>query len=534
MRSLLVFPKAVLRTESRRLRTYILRLTVCVVIGLFLLQAYEQQMWLGAAGLSYFTSITVINVIILLLAGISTFASVITEEKEQGTMGLLRMTPMSAPSVLLGKTVGRLLGVTSVLLLQLPFVVLAVTLGGVSLQQVFAVEIALLGFMVLMCGLGLFWSVLLARSRSASLMVGVTVVAVVMVRIWALSVQAGAWRFMPGLFVSVATVVPFERNIVTRLVEILGTGWGGGLVGYQAWRDAAVGAGLFGASCLLYGRFARDSISSTGTRPWRFRGLFARRNASDRDAATLRRRPAMRRGLISPGRAWRWPIVWKDFNFLTGGVTGAVGKVVLVAVLMGAFTLLALGMHEEPDAEDYGTLLFVIMCFLTGLELVVQSGRIFNREWRWGTLQMQGMLPVSVAGLAWRKIAGHALSMIPNAVLFVFALLLNFQIVEDFFEELEHDSEFFWGILVFVAGHVAFFQLTATLSLYLQRGALVGAVAVAFVTVMAFGFFVGWVSWLDMLDEETVFFLICLALTAAAVVLHLRMLKRLATLLGQD
>ena len=52
------------------------------------------------------------------------------EEKEEQTLGLLRMTGLSPLSILLGKSTSRLCGALLLLAAQFPFTIFAVTLGG--------------------------------------------------------------------------------------------------------------------------------------------------------------------------------------------------------------------------------------------------------------------------------------------------------------------------------------------------------------------------------------------------------------------
>src|SRR6187549_221742 len=60
-----------------------------------LLYARASSLSVGSSGLMYFEAIIWVNAIYITIAGCSFFASVITEEKEQGTLGLLRMTDIS-------------------------------------------------------------------------------------------------------------------------------------------------------------------------------------------------------------------------------------------------------------------------------------------------------------------------------------------------------------------------------------------------------------------------------------------------------
>ena len=110
----------------------------------------------SAPGRDVFRYMCWVNFFLLNLAGVSFFSTVITEEKEEMTLGLLRMAGISPVGILLGKVTPRLLGVVLLLSVQLPFTILAITLGGVAINQILAAYVALLAFAVLMAGLGAF------------------------------------------------------------------------------------------------------------------------------------------------------------------------------------------------------------------------------------------------------------------------------------------------------------------------------------------------------------------------------------------
>ena len=63
---------------------------------------------------------------------------------------------------------GRLMNGVMLLAAQLPFTMLAVTLGGVSNQQIFAAYAVLAAYMLLVFSLALLGSVLFQRARQAA------------------------------------------------------------------------------------------------------------------------------------------------------------------------------------------------------------------------------------------------------------------------------------------------------------------------------------------------------------------------------
>ena len=164
-----------LREDSRQKLTYIARSGLVVVILLFLFSVQSSMGWANAPGLEFFTIVIGIDFIFVLLAAVSYFCSAISEEKEEMTLGLLRMTNLNPLSILLGKSTSRLC--TAILLFgaQVPFTMLAITLGGISLHQVFAAYLAVAAFLVLISNLALLASVICRRTAGAAVFTGISI-----------------------------------------------------------------------------------------------------------------------------------------------------------------------------------------------------------------------------------------------------------------------------------------------------------------------------------------------------------------------
>ena len=141
-----------MRVDTRLARTHLIRLGFALLMLLFLVQVQVAFEKYSAPGRDVFRSICWVNFFLLNLAGISFFSTVITEEKEEMTLGLLRMAGISPVGILMGKVTPRLLGVILLLSVQLPFTFLAITLGGVAVNQILAAYVALLSFAVLLAG----------------------------------------------------------------------------------------------------------------------------------------------------------------------------------------------------------------------------------------------------------------------------------------------------------------------------------------------------------------------------------------------
>src|SRR5262245_15541591 len=179
-----------LRLDARLWRTHLFRLGFALLVCLSLVyaQVLTATTLVGAPGLTLFRTMTWLNLVLISLAGISFFATAITEEKEEDTLGLLKMAGVDPLGILLGKSTSRLLGTILLLLVQFPFTLLAITLGGVRLTQVAGAYCLLTAYMILLGNVCLLCSVVFRRVGLASTVTGVVIVIFLL--------AAGAIRFI--------------------------------------------------------------------------------------------------------------------------------------------------------------------------------------------------------------------------------------------------------------------------------------------------------------------------------------------------
>src|SRR5260221_1184627 len=137
-----------LREDGRLKFLYFARAGLVSVILLFLFITQRQMGWTNAPGLRFFEVVVAVDLVFVILAGVGYFCSAISEEKEEMTLGLLRMTNLNPLSILLGKSTSRLCAAILLFAAQVPFTLLAITLGGISLRQVLAAYVAVGSFLV--------------------------------------------------------------------------------------------------------------------------------------------------------------------------------------------------------------------------------------------------------------------------------------------------------------------------------------------------------------------------------------------------
>ncbi len=157
-----------LREDALLLRYHMLRGGIVFFLMLNVVQANESMFNNASPGLELFRGLLMNNILLISLAGIGYFATPIAEEKEEETLGLLLMAGVSRLGILLGKSTSRLI-ITLVLgLIEVPFLLLAITLGGVTQHQIWCGFALVASFTIFVANLGLLFSVVCSTTASAS------------------------------------------------------------------------------------------------------------------------------------------------------------------------------------------------------------------------------------------------------------------------------------------------------------------------------------------------------------------------------
>jgi len=227
---------------SARRRTYVLRVLYATVLYGFTTFYFwnEMQAWGGNSfallgrGRDLFTQVAWMQFIGLYLFLPAITSGVLTIEKERDTLSLLLLTRLGPWSILIGKLFSRLVPMASVLLLSLPLVAVAYSLGGLN-----EVEI-----------LSLAWTL-----------------AITAIQVGALALACSAWfRTTAGSFVAtyvlgailfLGPAILIKQGYFHRLVEFLGEycrvqGLGGPLGSSSSFENDEVGLILFGPWVCLY------------------------------------------------------------------------------------------------------------------------------------------------------------------------------------------------------------------------------------------------------------------------------------------
>lgn len=440
-----------LRDGARRRRAHWVRLASVIVLLGMLIEAHVSGAALGAPGLRLFRSICYLSVALISLAGLGFFSSVVSEEKEEGTLGLLKLADLSTLSIVLGKSTSRLAIALVVFIGQLPFALLSITLGGLTANQVWSACVALAAYLVLVANLALLCSVVSRRTSSASLLLFLALLMGLGAAPW-LSASRAALEFEKVAPVDSAAMNAvwgacdfFESNsVLTRIDRILTTGFRESAFSVQVWTNLAAAAVFFVIACLIFDRFT-EYVGATG---------------GDRGGATHR---LWHRRSLRP-RPWRWALVWKDFYLLSGGA-------VFLLVKTGFYVLLIGALYWQPDAVGalFGVSLPEAAWFSAVMiaiaELLLLSTRTFHYERAEGALPCLMVLPRSLPSIAYAKLAGCLLGSVPTLLMFI--VLARIAPLDSMREE-----HFFEGVVPFIMAFVVLLHLTVLYSLIVRWGAL--------------------------------------------------------------
>ena len=151
-----------LRVAARRKSTYRIRAWTAVValgVGFFSLFPVLLMPGTGSAGKSLYTTLTGFIFGLCLLAGPLLAADCLSEEKREGTLGLLFLTDLKGYDVVLGKFMAMSLNAFYGLLAVLPVTGLSLLLGGLTGGEFWRTTLALLNALFFSLATGMLVSV---------------------------------------------------------------------------------------------------------------------------------------------------------------------------------------------------------------------------------------------------------------------------------------------------------------------------------------------------------------------------------------
>jgi ABC-type transport system involved in multi-copper enzyme maturation permease subunit len=456
-----------LMLDCRHWLTYAMRFLLVLVMipALAIFASWSKSQ---AVGLVYFKALLLVNFLFISLAGLTFFASAVSEEREEQTLELLALSGIAPGSLLLAKSTSRLLSGVLLLAAQLPMTMLAVTLGGVGPWQILCCYVTLLAYMVFLCNLSLVASVIAPRTILASVLVLLSLFGLYAIP-YLIKLGLGfTITTRIGLFLDALTDAWLRFCPITRLNEIVMPGFRGEPLGATVWLNLAAGAVLFlAAVALFHWNFGRDT-RSVGRQYWR---------------RFIPKLPTRLQERLQAARVWeRGALVWKDFHYLNGGRRAIAFKVIILAGFFLCSIILVTGgmriaLDERFQFDMLGKLMVLTAAVLGVAELILISARIFRHELRRDTFIGLMTLPVDLRTLIAAKLGGGLLSLLPTLIYGLVGVLIIAPSFADFADLLGH--RIFWSSLmsVLLLGHLAM-----ACSLYMRWGAVAASLICFFAT----------------------------------------------------
>lgn len=420
--------KQSLTTEGRRLGSHAIRFGLIVILYLALCYA-NRSSWRNAVGLPLFQSQLLITSFFLSVTAVFGFSQTIAEEKEEETLGLVRLTDISPLAIILGKTVGVLCEALLLVAVQFPFAVIAITLGGISWAQVYAGYTALLAYLWLLASIGITLSVCRPNGGSAARWTAITI----------------AVYALPPFLSSFSSSIEWKAlceasrpiSLPVRLVDVTESGFQ-----ESAWCPAVFFGVITGIVCILFSWWKFDSLAMSEV------ALHIPRSLQ-----VLHRKSR---------RAWMRSIIWREYVFSTGGSVWTMVRIAVQAIVF----FLVLRTHYSDDL-GFVCAWSAIFSGLFGLiDGTWSASRLFQDEIRHKTWSSLVQTPLSLPQIALDKVYGWVIGLAPTIAspfLFIVAVLIFDEHIP---RELLIPAELLVGTLTIGLSVFGYLHLLVLLSLY--------------------------------------------------------------------
>jgi hypothetical protein len=467
--NILAFLERGLRVDARLVRLHVLRLGMVLLVFGALFIAHLGSVTVGAPGLGFFAWICWTTLIFSTLAGSTFFATCITEEKEEQTLGLLTLANIRPAALIVGKFLPRLCNALLILTVLFPFTLLSITLGGVTWEQVWAAYWLLFAHVVVMGSIGLFFSIISRNSGWAIawtllgqllFFAGPPIVAAVLGPLVSSgSVITGISWLDGGLqWLSRISLSAVDSLAFVRINQILSTGFDESAFSLQVLSNLGLSASLFIAGWLLFPLFNRSAESTTEQITVWQRGVRLQRGSR---------------------RSWKWAIAWKDFYYVAGGPTWWGARAICFLPLAVIAGLAANNFNWDSQLRHRlgETLMLIVLFGAIPIELTLLAARLFRAEIKDGTWANLAGLPLSMAHIAYAKVIGSLLGLAPAVALLLAGALLSPESIRNVLFSARGEGFMFVAVYgYYFAVFLIFLHLTALYSILINAwaGVLLG------------------------------------------------------------
>lgn len=459
-----------IRQDSRTISHHLMRAAVAAfILFLFATMVYSTRLQVGAGGDFAAQVFNCCYWFLTLLGGVH-FSVAISEEKEEQTLPLLKMTGASSFAILLGKSLPRLAVTLLFLLCVAPFLLLSVTLGGVLTTGLISSILSVLCYSLMLSQIGLLASVLARDSRRAFSL---------MALFWSVTELQWLWVMLFGELELMSSSLYhdwYDRacswslvwNLKSTLLAFSPTDWWFPHMTFEV----VVSTVAFCISLLLFNRFTEERSTSAAS-GW-MSNLLAANHSS---------------------RVWDGAAEWKSWHVLTGGfrwfLIRAIGGTVISFGIVSVIVLLV-GGELNAEAICIGSFWVALVIFLLSVGRML--GLVYQTEIQQKTLSTLVMLPKPAPQTFLSMLKGLLPAILGSLIPVIIGFLCMTMVLlehSSFLRDLSNifGEPWFWH---FFSWALLTLALATFLSTRVRHGALLIAIGLLwFVGPMFFSVFVG-------------------------------------------
>lgn len=458
-----------LRQDNRLMRYHLLRFAVAGLLAIMVLIMWEAGLRGESPGRDLLSMLAYANFFAVTIVGGFLFAPTITEEKEEQTLGLLRMTHIGPSALVLGKSIPKLMLISLILIVQMPLLFLTRTLGGVDWPLITNAYLLIFCQLFGVVSISMLASVVMRTSTGAVVLTGTLLFFWFMLAIVIEDARLSSATLSPLEELLLRCLIPLSP--ISQMGRVLQTGANvGGTF------QTCIAVLLMSAACYLFGVMTFsywNTQESTQTelellrekvgRFWhRLTGRARRRPVSSPPASnapvtnlsltevsqtSVEVTPVQQR--IKTGRTrrshpcWQHAIAWKDYFLLGGGRTGLRTRCV-IAVIFVLYAMLSLSsdfLHPlllgtltytpiSALARSWGYAISVAALYALCFDLVYLTVNLFSRDRKEQTWESLLILPLSLGAICRQKVWGAAIHLIPWIACIVLGMCMTIT-VED-------------------------------------------------------------------------------------------------------
>lgn len=416
MRGSFIFASFALKKDTRDKKTHLLRFVCIGIVFCILFSSWITSSRVGSPGLDFFTKIIWLNFWLVTLAGIGFFSTSITEEKEEETLPLLKLAGINTFALLTGKSSVRALRMILLLMGQLPFLLLSVSLGGITPLQIFATLIAMIGYIILISNFALLCSVYAKRSGEA---IALMLTALFFYFLFptlqyhlTVTLQSRGYLTLTDSISCSSKylfVISQEHSVVEQIKQILTTGYSGSILSSQVISNVSLGILFFTLAWFIFDFCTeKTTINVSGSRIFQSHKRF------------MNSRPGTN------------AFVWKEFQFSGGGLKASLLKLILyptliIVIVGGGLLFDRYTTSSSIQSFTWKELVSAALLLLFGsfiVECTIYASRIFREERIQKMIPLLSILPCSMFRIAYEKVGGIILSLIPVCLTIILVILI--------------------------------------------------------------------------------------------------------------